>query len=61
MDPTACRKRWRDAVADDDEEAREAWLDLTRWMRRGDFVLAWTEKEEHAFRCWVPKSKARAS
>lgn len=58
MDPTACWRRWLAAVeAGDDEEARDAWRDLTRWMRADGFAPAWTPTEEATFKSWVPKSK----
>jgi hypothetical protein len=38
MDPNACLKRWRDAIASkDSEESDNARRDLATWLGRGGF------------------------
>ena len=42
MDPNACLLRWaRAVIAEDRDEANEAWEDLDTWIRRGGFEPSW--------------------
>lgn len=50
MDPTACLRRFLDALNDgDDDEARQAYEDLTSWLAGGGFPPNWTDEQRQAY------------
>lgn len=48
MDPDACYSRWLTS-SDDAEARREAWDDLTAWLRSGGFEPKWTAYQKKRF------------
>lgn len=50
MDPQACFERWMYAVARGDaSEARDAYEDLSEWLRRGGFEPKWSAEMRRQF------------
>ena len=49
MDPDACLQRWRNAVANDENEtAKWCKIDLVRWIKNGGFEPEWANDDERS-------------